>query len=299
MDQLSAMRTFVAVVEAGGFSRAAQKLGVANATVTEAVKQLEEHLGAQLLNRTTRSVRPTYEGAAYFSRCQGVLAEIDEIEEMISESHSTPRGRLIVEVPAGLGYLFIVPALKQFSEENPDIKIVVLLDPGPKRLVEGGIDLALQLGDLKDSNLISRKIASTKYVTCASSDYIAQHGAPEHPSELKDKNCMGFFAPHSGRIVEWNFSKGAKKINHVPTGTPNFNSSIALIDAAERGIGIIYTLDLLVRSQLRDGKLVSLLTDWKSQQRPLYIVYPQKRYLPSKVKTFIKFIEGLDFETMP
>src|SRR5436190_9528362 len=191
MDRLSAMRAFAAVVETGSFSRASQKLGLANASVTEAVKNLEQHLGALLLNRTTRSVRPTYEGAAYYARCQGVLSEIDEIEEMISESQAAPRGRLVVEVPAGLGHLFIVPALQQFSGENPDIKVVILLDPGPTRLIEGGIDIALQLGALKDSNLISRKLCNTRYVACASPDYIARHGAPTHPNELLDKNCMG------------------------------------------------------------------------------------------------------------
>lgn len=299
MDRLAAMRTFVAVVEAGGFSRAAQKLGLANASVTEAVKNLEEHLGVQLLNRTTRSVRPTYEGAAYFSRCQSLLAEMEEIEGMISESQSTPRGRLVFEVPAGLGHLFVVPALQRFASENPDIKVVILLDPGPKRLVEGGIDIALQLGDLKDSNLISRKICYTKYVVCASPEYVSGHGVPQHPSELKDKNCMGFFAPHSGRIVEWQFSKGTKAINHIPAGTPNFNSSLALIDMAQRGAGIIYTLDLLVRAHLRDGRLIQLLPEWRTIRRPLYLVYPQKRYLPSKVRTFIKFIESLDFDAMP
>lgn len=289
------MRAFVAVVDSGGFSRAAQKLGLANASITEAIQNLEKHLGVQLLNRTTRSVRPTYEGAAYYARCQSILADIEETEEMISESHATPRGRLVVEVPAGLGHLFIVPALKQFSEENPDIKIVVLLDPGPTRLVEGGIDLALQLGDLKDSNLISRKLCNTRYIACASPGYLAQHGTPSHPSDLKDKNCMGFFAPRNGKIVEWIFSKGNKTVTHIPTGTPNFNSSMALINAAQRGGGIIYTLDLLIKSQIEDGTLVPVLSEWKTQRRPLYIVYPQKRYLPSKVKTFIKFIERLDF----
>lgn len=286
------MRAFVAVVDSGGFSRAAQKLGLANASITEAIQNLEKHLGVQLLNRTTRSVRPTYEGAA---RCQSILADIEETEEMISESHATPRGRLVVEVPAGLGHLFIVPALKQFSEENPDIKIVVLLDPGPTRLVEGGIDIAIQLGDLKDSNLISRKLCNTRYIACASPDYLAHSGEPTHPGELKDKNCMGFFAPRNGKITEWVFSKGNKTVNHIPTGTPNFNSSIALINAAQRGGGIIYTLDLLIKSQLDDGTLVPVLTDWKTLRRPLYIVYPQKRYLPSKVKAFIKFVERLDF----
>src|SRR6478672_8159563 len=112
MDRLSAMRAFAAVVETGSFSRASQKLGLANASVTEAVKNLEQHLGVQLLNRTTRSVRPTYEGANYYARCESILAEIDEIEEMVSESHAAPRGRLVFEVPAGIGYRFFVPALK-------------------------------------------------------------------------------------------------------------------------------------------------------------------------------------------
>lgn len=297
MDRLAAMRAFVAVVETGGFSRAAKKLGVANASVTKAVKGLEKRLEIQLLYRTTRSVRPTYEGAAYYSSCQDVLAEVDEIEKTISSSRSE-KGRLLVEVPVGLGYLYVVPALKKFHEDNPDIQVICLLNPGPRRLVEGGIDVALQLGDLKDSNLISRKICMTRYIVCASPDYIARHGAPNRPEDLNDKNCMGFYSPRNGRITEWEFTKGNKTIYHLPAGAPNFNSSVALIDTAQRGGGIIYALDLLVRDALKEGRLVPVLTDWKTLQRPLFILYPQRRYLPGKVKTFIQFLERLDLKSV-
>jgi LysR family transcriptional regulator for bpeEF and oprC len=297
MDRLAAMRAFVAVIETGGFSRAAQKLGIGNASVTEAVKSLEKRLEMQLLYRTTRSVRPTYEGAAYYSDCQNILSIVDEVEKKVSSSRSA-KGRLVVEVPVGMGYLFVVPALKRFHENNPDIKVVCLLNPGPRRLAEGGIDVALQLGDLKDSNLISRKICMTQYIACASPSYIARHGAPNHPQELNDRNCMGFFSPRNGRITEWEFTKGNKTICHLPAGSPNFNSSVALIEMALLGGGIIYSLDILVRGALKEGRLVPVLTDWKTLHRPLYILYPQKRYLTAKVKTFIKFLESLDFTSM-
>jgi LysR family transcriptional regulator for bpeEF and oprC len=288
------MRTFVAVAETGSFSRAAQKFGIANASVTEAVKQLEEYLGVQLLNRTTRSVRPTFEGATYYSKCRTVLSDIEELEAAVSESHSQARGRLTVEVPAALGHCFIVPALNRFTESNPEIKVVVLLEPSPKKLIERGIDVSLQLGELADSNLIAKKLCNTEYVACAAPDYLDAHGHPDNPGDLRRLNCMGFFAPNTGRLVEWDFQKGGKSVSHTPDGRLNFNSSMALIDVALRGAGVIYILDLLVKQHLKDGALVPVLPDWRTTRRSLYLVYPQKRFTSKKTKAFISFIEQLN-----
>ncbi|MBI4193463.1 MAG: LysR family transcriptional regulator [Betaproteobacteria bacterium] len=293
MDRLTAMRNFVAVVETGSFSRAAKKLTVANATVTESVKNLEKHLGVRLLDRTTRHTGPTWEGRIYYDRCRQVIAEIDELELALAESSSTPRGHLRVEVPAALGHAYIVPALPRFAAQYPDLKTTMFLNPGPGGLVESGIDVALQLGELKDSRLVARRIYEARHVACAAPQLLARHGPPKHPRDLPPLNCLGFYAPHIGRILEWEFRKGRDHWKHVPDGNLLFNSSEALIDVAVKGAGIIYMLDILIQPAVAAGKLKPLFTDWDTLKRPVFLVHPHKRHVPAKVRVFADFVDTL------
>lgn len=293
MDRLSAMRTFICVVEARSFSGAAKRMGLANATVTASIKNLEKYLGAPLLNRTTRHVSVTNEGKRYFERARAILIEIDEIEDAVSRAHRLPRGHLVVEVPAALGRAFIVPHLRRFTNENPDIQVTMLLNPDPGGLVQSGIDVGLQLGALKDSNYIAKKVVNTQHVVCASPDYLKRNGRPSHPSDLGMLNCLGFYNPHSGRVVDWSFRRGKDTIIHVPKGNMHFNSSQALLDIAISGGGVIYTLDILARESLANKSLVPVLQDWATLQRPLFLIYPPHKYLPQKTRVFSAFIQSL------
>jgi LysR family transcriptional regulator for bpeEF and oprC len=293
MDRLAAMRIFVCVVEERSFSGAAKRIGLANATITGSVKALEKHLGAPLLNRTTRHVSATNEGTRYFEHARSILAQIDEIEEAVSSAHRSARGRLVVEVPAALGLAFIVPHLRRFTERHPDIQVTMLLNPDPGGLVQSGIDVGLQLGALKDSNYIARKVINTRHVACASPDYLKRAGRPNHPSELGGFNCLGFHNPHSGRVVDWFFRKGNETARHVPKGNMHFNSSQALLDVAVAGGGIVYALDILVKEAFANKSLVPLLPGWVTLERPLFLIYPPHRYLPQKTKLFAAFVQSL------
>jgi LysR family transcriptional regulator for bpeEF and oprC len=296
MDRLIAMRNFVAVVETGGFSRAAKKLAVSNATITESIKNLEKYLGVRLLDRTTRHTSPTWEGKLYYDRCRSLISQIEELEIALGESGTCPRGRLRIEVPAALGHAYIVPALPRFAAQYPEIHTTVLLNPGPAGLVESGIDVALQLGELRDSRLVARRIYEARHIACAAPDLLARCGEPRHPRDLKAMNCLGFYAPHSGRILEWQFRKGRQSLKFAPDGNLLFNSSEALIDVAIRGGGVIYMLDLLIRPAVSTGKLKPLFSDWETLKRPIYLVHPHKQHVPAKIRVFADFIENLFHE---
>lgn len=293
MDRLNAMRIFVAVVESGSFSGAAKKLALGNPTVSESVKNLEQALGVRLLDRTTRRMNATAEGALYYERCRTVLADIDEVELALSEARAKPRGRLRVAVPAALGHAYIVPALAEFAACYPDLRTTVLLDPGPTSPLESGVDVAIQLGQLKDSSLVARKIYETRHVACAAPNLLARQGEPRHPKDLRAMNCLGFYSPNTRRLLEWQFRKGSEIWTHVPAGNLLLNSSEALIDLAIRGTGVIYMLDVLIRSAVSAGTLTPILGDWTTLARPLYLVHSHKRHVPAKVRAFEAFIEHL------
>ena len=293
MDRLNAMRTFVAVVESGSFSGAAKKLTMANPTVSESIKNLEKELGVRLLDRTTRRVSPTSEGTLYYERCRSVLADIDEVELALSETRATPRGRLRLAVPAALGHAYIVPALAQFAELYPDLCTTVLLEPAPASPAESGVDLAIQLGELKDSRVAARRLYEARHIACAAPSLLTRTGAPAHPKDLQAMNCLGFYAPNTGRVREWQFRKGAEAWNHLPAGNLVFNSSEALIETAVRGGGVIYMLDVLVKHAVSAGMLKPILTDWSTLERPVFLVHPHQQHVPAKVRVLADFMQQL------
>jgi LysR family transcriptional regulator for bpeEF and oprC len=293
VDLLNAMRNFTAIVEAGSFSHAAVRLRISNATISQSIKNLEDHLGVRLLSRNTRHVKLTEEGMRYNERCRLLLAEIDDIELTLGRSKDEAVGRLCVEIPYALGKSYILPHLPDFTKAYPGIEMTVLLNPSSGRLIEDGIDVALQLGTLASSSLIARRVHSMRHLPCAAPSYVSQHGAPRHPLDLKAHQCIGFWSPNARRVADWPFERDNDLITHTPRGTVHFNSSEAAIELAREGAGIVYMPDLLVEEDLRAGRLVRLLDEWSTLERPLYLVYPDKRYRPTKVRAFSEFIEGI------
>lgn len=298
MDLLTSMRHFVAVVETGSFSQAAKRLGVANATVTQSIKNLEDHLGVRLINRTTRRMNLTWEGGIYEQRCRAMLADLEDIERTLAKAAAAPRGRLTVEMPAAIGQALIVPALVEFARAYPDVQTVVLLNPGSSSLVEDGIDVALQLSDLENSSLIARKVHTLRHVACASPGYIDAEGDPSHPDELQRLSCLGFYGPRTGKPLEWTFHRDGNTVSHVPAGPFHSNSSDALINVAIRDGGIVYMPDALVHRHLLSGRLVEVLSGWETLERSLFLVYPDRKNLPAKVQAFARFVEQI-FENIP
>src|SRR5277367_3414137 len=206
------MQVFTRVVETGGMARAADSLQMPKATATTLIQQLEAELGVKLLNRTTRSVSVTTDGAAYYQRCVDILTQVRETEESLARRHASPGGRLRVEVPTLMARLVIVPALPGFFSRYPDIDLQLGCSERRSDLIEEGIDCAVWSGELEDSSLIARRVGQLYFGTCASSAYLAAHGQPHHPDDLSAHRCINHFSPRTGKIFDWVFVKNGERI---------------------------------------------------------------------------------------
>src|ERR1700675_35408 len=212
LNKLQAMQVFVRVVETGGLTRAADSLQLPKATATTLIQQLEAALGVELLNRTTRKVSITTDGAAYYPRCLAILAQIRETEESLGQRHASPQGRLRVEVPTLMARLVIVPALPNFFARYPEIELELGCSERRADLIEEGIDCAVWSGELEDSTLIGRRAGLLYFGICAPPSYLAAHGEPHHPDELKAHLCINHFSPRTGKTFDWVFAKNGARI---------------------------------------------------------------------------------------
>ncbi len=282
------------VVELGSFTRAADRLALSKATVTAHIAALENRLGVRLLQRTTRKLSLTDDGAAYLEHVRRVLADVEETESILSRARSEPRGRLRVDMPVTLGRQNIVPALPRFAAQYPGLNVVATLDDRRVDLVAEGVDVAIRIGTLGDSSIIARKIHEAAHTVCASPDYLALHGVPRVPEELAQHNCIGFFNADARRALEWMFEKDGAQSSFTPAGSLCVNNAEALVDAAIAGAGVIQMLDMIVSRSIAAGALTPVLLDWRRQDSvPISVIYPQNRHLSPKVRVFVDFVAGL------
>src|SRR5215510_10099011 len=212
------MEVFVGVVETGGITRAADRLRMPKATAATLIQKLEASLGVRLLNRTTRHVSVTPDGAAYYERCLAILGLVRETEESLGKQHATPRGRLRVDVPTLMARSVFVPALPQFFARYPDIELALACNERRADLIEEGIDCAVWSGEIEESNYVARRVGFLYFATCAAPSYIAQHGKPEHPDELAQHRCINRFSPRSGKTAGWVFSKDGTRVQTALRG---------------------------------------------------------------------------------
>jgi len=203
MDRLDAMRVFCAVVEAGGFSRAAERLGMSTSSVTAQVAGLEAHFRVKLLNRTTRSMSLTAEGRACYEQALRLLADMAELESSMHDAADTPSGNLRVDMPGLVSRLYVAPALPRFLAQYPDITLRATASDRMVDMVEEGVDVLIRIGAVADANLVARPLLQTRWVCCASPDYVRRHGVPVAPPALADHDCLGFISPHSRRLRLW------------------------------------------------------------------------------------------------
>jgi len=288
MDHFSALPIFVSVVECGSFSAAGQKLGLSKSAISKRITQLEQHLGIQLLQRTTRSLSLTDAGARYFEYIRPAVQLTQEGLDAISELQQTPKGNLRISVPMVFGRLYIAPLIAEFLKRYPDIQLQMQMDDKTTDLIAGGFDLAIRIGELPDSSIIARKIAPCLSVICASPAYLAQHGLPMVPSELTQHNCLFYSYFQDG--VEWSFHSpdGMQRIQ--PKGNYQVNNSDAIHLACLDGLGIANLPRFIVESDLQAGHLQTILTDFPLPEHGIYAVYPQRKYLPTKVTVLIEFL---------
>ena len=293
MNKLQAMEVFVQVVDAGGFTRAAEHMQLPKATVSTLIQSLESTLAVKLLHRTTRQISVTADGAAYYERCLRILSDVREAEESLSRTRLSPSGRLRVDVPTGLASDILVPALPDFFARYPDILLEMGCSDRQVDLIEEGVDCAVRGGTLGDSSLIARRVGVLNFITCASPAYLARHGRPTHPSELQRHRCVNFFSSRTGKIFEWDFTRDGERVQMQLPGLIAVNDSNAYLAAGLAGLGVVQTATVMVDPMLADGRLEQLLSDWSTDPAPIHVVYPQNRHLSAKVRVFVEWVAEL------
>lgn len=289
MDRFDDMRMFAKVVESGSFTGAAARLNTSASLISQHVKDLEERLGARLLNRTTRKVSLTEVGRAYYERCVRILAEVEDAERVAGEMHSAPRGDLRVNASPTFGVMHLAEAIADFAVRFPAISVEVLLSNRVVDLVEEGFDVAVRVEELPDSNLITRHLADCQRVVCGAPSYFAKHGRPRVPADLAHHNCLKLMGLASYR--DWLFSeKDGAPFNFTPQGSLRANGAAVLAFAAVAGHGLTYLPTYIVYEELRTGQLIPVLDDYVAAPLPLRALYPHNRQLSAKVRAFVDFL---------
>jgi DNA-binding transcriptional LysR family regulator len=289
IDQLAALRALRRVVELGSFTAAAEALDLSHTAVSRQIKQLEAHLGAQLLNRTTRRFALTDAGKQYYEASRQILDALDDADRAVGRHQARPSGSLRINAPMAFGTLELAGWLPAFIAQYPELKVDLVCNDRIVDLIEDGFDVALRLTrGLPDSTLVAKKLADSPLLLAASPAYLKQHGAPRTPAELRDHNCLAYTQaqhPH-----EWSFSApdGGQETVSVQ-GNLQANTSVALRAAALAGLGIISAAAFIVHEDVQRGALTALLPDYPQRPRELYALYPQSRHLSPKVRAFVDF----------
>jgi DNA-binding transcriptional LysR family regulator len=289
MDTLTRIRAFIDVVEAEGFSAAGRKIGRSKALLSKYVRELEDELGALLLNRTTRQFSLTEAGHTYYKRASEIVREIDNLADVVRESSGDVRGRIKLSAPRSFADAPVGQSLIDFAKEHPDIVLDINLDDRFVDLVEEGFDLAVRITRLESSSLIARRLAPFAVCLCASPELIEKHGEPKRPQDLAGLPCI---IDTNGRwLSNWPFlGDGGEMISVSVSGPIEVNSPMAARAAAVAGLGFAILPDFIAAPDIADGKLVAMLGDRILPGGGIFAVYPHRRYLPAKVRVFVDFL---------
>ncbi len=294
MDKLNSMQAFVAVAELKSFSGAAEALRMSKAMVSKHVSQLEQFLGTRLLSRSTRHLRLTEAGARYLEGCRAVLDDLHALEARIAGYGARPQGLLKVMAPTSFGSFHIAPLLAEFAESYPGVRIQLILADRATGLLEEGVDVALQIGDLEDSTLVARRIGQARLVTCAAPEYLARLGVPAQPGDLGAHNCLRY--SEGSRRGQWLFRLGG--VDRVVRVAGDFEASTgdAVRMAALAGHGLAQLPSYIVREDLASGRLVAVLENFAGAAIPIYAVYAH-REASATVRGFIDLLAARFDET--
>jgi DNA-binding transcriptional LysR family regulator len=293
MDLFQAMSVYVKVVETGSMTAAALQCEMSTTMVGNHLRALEQRLGVQLLQRTTRRQRLTEFGTVYYQRCLEVLGLVQDSERLAEQTLDEPRGLLRITAPLTFGVERLAPALSEFSLQYPQVRMDVVLTNSRPDLLESGLDVAFRLGHFEQSNLIARPLIDYTLTVCASPDYVARRGMPLTPEDLQQHDCLSFAYPAGDdwQSVEkrWRLSGPDGEIMVDVSGPMLMNTSAGLHQAARTGMGIVMLPDALVEQDLRDGRLVAVMPDYQPPSRPLHLLYAQDRYRLPKLRRFVEF----------
>ena len=283
------MTAFVAVVQAGGFSAAAAKIGISPSAVSKLIARLEKRLGVRLLHRTTRRIGPTPEGETYFQRAQRIVAEIDEADAEAGRQGLAPRGLLRVNTSVAFGTYQLAPLLPDFLRAFPEIKLELSLEDRFVDLVAEGHDIGIRTGRMADSSLMSRHLGDAYRIICAAPSYIAKHGMPTTPEQLARHNCLGF--SNQPQLNRWPLRLGSGVAPIDVAGNFAANNGDQIFQMAIAGLGLMRLATFVAAPAIKDGRLVEVLGKFNTREPlPVYAVWPAHRFQPPKIRAFVDFL---------
>ncbi|KOY01939.1 LysR family transcriptional regulator [Pseudomonas nunensis] len=288
MDRFQEMQVFAAVAQAQGFSAAARRLGMSAASVTRAVAALEKRIGTLLLTRTTRSVHLSEAGQRYLEDCRRILAEVQEAEDSAAGSHTQPRGQLTVTAPVLFGEMFVTPLMVGYLDQFPEVTINGVLVDRVVSMVEEGIDVAVRIGELPDSNQHAIRVGEVRRVICASPAYLKAHGRPRHPEELSGAPVVA--TSSIGQLRSWPFLDKGQPLSVRPEPRLVVTANQAAITASSLGMGFTRVLSYQVSSKVANGELEIVLADFELPPLPIHVVYQGGRKAPARIRSFVDFM---------
>ena len=291
MDKLNAISVFCKVIETQSFTQAANQQNISVAMASKLVSQLEEHLKTRLLQRTTRKIVPTEAGMLYYQRCQAILLDLSEADSSISNMATSLQGNLLISVPRDFGLLYISPNLPKFIELHPNLHVEIEFEDKRVDLVAEGYDLALRIGYMQDSSLVARKISSSPMHFVSSPSYLESRGTPLTPDDLEYH--QGLLYKSSLNQVNWQSTKTNQIQRYKIQSKVVSNNGMALLEMTKAGLGISNSPSFFVKEALASGELVEILSEYKQKPLDIYVVYPNRRHLPAKVRAFIEFLASL------
>jgi len=292
MDRFDAMQAFVRVVEAGSFTKAAETLHMSKTSVTQLVQQLEARLRVKLLNRTTRQVKVTADGAAYYERALRLLADMEDAETSLSSAAEAPRGRLRVDVPSPFARLILIPALPAFYERYPDIQLDMGVSDRRVDLIGDNVDCVVRGGEITDQSLVARHVGDLALRVCAAPSYLANYGAPGHPSELEGPHhrIVGLLWGRAGKTLPYAMRRGGEHVRVQGRYVLAVDDGNAYLAAGLAGLGVLWLPDYMAKEALAHGELQPLFEDWEFDPMPMYVAYPPNRHVSAKLRVFIDWV---------
>jgi LysR family transcriptional regulator, regulator for bpeEF and oprC len=293
MDRLQAMEVFTRVVETNSFSKAAELLDLPRGSVSNLIQGLEEHVGVRLLNRTTRQVSVTEDGAIYYERCVNILSEISDAESSLSNKKQSPTGMIRVDTSGTLAKALLLPALGDFYEKYPHIDVRLGLADRNIDLIQDGVDCVIRMGTLEESSLVARRIGNSRITTCASPAYLEANGTPTTLEELQTHRAVNYVSARSGKTFPFEYEVNGEIVKVPLEGALAVNDGTVYITAGALGYGIIQPSRFMVADMIENGELREILTDYSIPSTPLSIVYPSRRNLSSRVRAFTDWVTEL------
>ncbi|URX62211.1 LysR family transcriptional regulator [Luteibacter anthropi] len=295
MDRFDAMQAFVRVVDTGSFTRAAESLHMSKTTVTQLVQQLEARLRVKLLNRTTRKVNVTADGALYYERAMRLLADLDDAETSLSSASTSPRGRLRVDVPSPWARMVLIPSLPAFHARYPDIQLDLGVSDRMVDLIDESVDCVVRGGELVDQSLMARRLGDLQLGVFAAPAYLVRAGVPAHPTDLEDTHhrIVGFRWARSGKPFPYAMHRGEEHVKVHGRYVLSVDDGNAYLEAGLAGMGVLWLPGYMAQAAVTRGDLMPLFEDWRLDAMPMYVAFPPNRHVSAKLRVFIDWVSQL------